>query len=112
MNVHRTNEDYLSDMVFSSAYGPEYMYTPNGMAMRKGYAANPQPSSPRAKIPTGQVGTVGKVTADIPTAYAVNTVKRADLGFNQKPVSKSVKDAASVAQSRLQAYVKKVRTGR
>ena len=112
MRVHKTNEDYMSDMVFSGAYGKQYMYTPEGMVARPGVARNPEPSSPRAKIPDGKVQMMGEVKADIPTAYAISTVTKADLGYDTKPLPQSVQDSAAIAQSRLKAYINKVKTGR
>ena len=102
----------MSDMVFSGAYGKEYMYTPEGMTARPGVARNPEPSSPKAKIPDGKVANKAQITADIPTAYAVSSVAKADLGYDTKPLTENVKDAAAVAQARLAAYVNKVKTGR
>lgn len=112
MQVHKTNEDYLSDMVFSRAYGKEVMYTSEGMMARPGVASNPQPSSPKARIPDGKVSMIGEVKASIPTAYAVPSVAKADLGYDTKPLTTSVQDAAGVAQSRLAAYINKVKRGR
>ena len=112
MRVHKTNEDYMSDMVFSGAYGKQYMYTPEGMVARPGVAKNPKPGKTQARIPDGDIGKKPILKAEIPTAYAVSTVAKADLGYDTKPLTDPVKNAAAVAQSRLKAYIKKVKTGR
>lgn len=108
MKVHRTAENYMADKAFTSAFGNKRVYTPEGVANRHGVAKDPSVSIPSVRIPIGQIGEVGDVVADIPTALAVSTVNPVTLNPMQTEATRSDLIAKTKAQSQLQAYINKL----
>ena len=113
--MYKSLNDLWTDRVYRNAYGDDVGYdSEKGTTMVRAGVGTIEdgPSSPRAKIPTGQVSNIGTPVAENPAAYGPETVMPARL--KTKPsnsYSTSEQRSAMKAQSRLKDYLSKVNTG-
>ena len=113
--MYKSRDEMWMDRVYRQAYGEDVGYSSEkgGPSVRVGVGKiEAGPSSPRAKIPNGQVSNISTPIQSIPAAFATETVMPARLKSKTKDdYGKADLNAVMKAQSQLKSYMNKVNTG-
>jgi len=113
--MYKSRDEMWTDRVYRQAYGEDVGYDSEkgGPSVRVGVGKiEDGPSSPRARIPNGQVSNISTPIQSIPAAFATETVMPARLKSKTKDdYGKADLNAVMKAQSQLKSYMNKVNTG-